>query len=102
MSTSNNNRKFKMNKKFNRLNFSANNKQAYLQSRLDLLIPSLISKIIQKEDGQYLFFHPTFPDLQVEGMTFSFVQEHLERAIKRHFKGQSNKHIDYLCELLTA
>jgi hypothetical protein len=80
--------------------FPVNQEKTYLQSRLTALMPTLMLQVTQTEDGKFVFAHETFPDLRVEGMTLSFVEEHIERAIRRQFRGQSNKHIDYLFNLL--
>ncbi len=89
-------------KKFHGLQVSSVSKeQAYLQTRINTLLPTLMARVTQQQDGMCVFTHPTFPDLKVEGLTTSFMQEHIERAVKRHFRGQSNKHIDYLFALLS-
>lgn len=93
----------KTNKKFNSVRYSsANQEQTYLQTRLIDLMPTLMLKVVQNDSGQFIFEHPKFPDLRVEGITLAFVEEHVERAIKRHFRGQSNKHIDYLLNILLS
>ena len=74
--------------------------KTYLQDRLTLLLPTLMQKVIQVEDGKFMFTHATFPDLQVQGITISSIQENLERAIKKQLKGKSDKHVDYLLNLL--
>ena len=74
--------------------------KTYLQTRLTALMPILVAKITQTQDGKFVFAHETFPDLRVEGMTLGFVEEHIERAVRRQFRGQTNKHIDYLFTLL--
>lgn len=89
------------NKKFNGLQYFSNQEQTYLQKRITALLPTLMAMVTQSQDGMFVFVHPTFPDLRVEGLTIGFVQEHVERAIKRHFRGQSDKHIDYLFNLLS-
>lgn len=100
-----------MNKKFGGKKFNGtqsfakpfakpNQEQAYLQTRITALMPMLMDKVTQTPDGMFVFTHETFPDLRVEGLTIGFVEEHIERAIKRQFRGQSNKHIDYLFNLL--
>lgn len=96
-----------MNKKFGGKKFNGvksfaqpSKEQTYLQTRLTLLMPILMEKITQTQEGMFVFAHETFPDLRVEGLTLSFMEEHIERAIKRQFRGQSNKHIDYLFNLL--
>lgn len=88
-------------KKFNGLNRPGQQEQSYLQTRITALLPNLMQKVTQNQDGVFAFTHPTFPDLKVEGMTIGFVEEHVERAIKRQFRGQSNKHVDYLFDLLS-
>jgi hypothetical protein len=92
-----------MNKKFNGMQKPYKNptqEKTYLQTRLTALMPTLMVKVIQTEDGKFVFAHEAFPDLRVEGMTIGFVEEHIERSIRRQFRGQSNKHIDYLFNLL--
>ncbi len=92
-----------INKKFNGMQKSYKSPQqekTYLQTRLTLLMPTLMAKVTQTEDGVFVFSHPTFPDLRVEGMTQGFVEEHVERAVRRQFRGQTDKHIDYLFNLL--
>lgn len=88
-------------KKFNGLNRPGQQEQTHLQTRITALLPALMERVTQNQDGVFLFTHPTFPDLKVEGITIGFVEEHLERAIKRQFRGQSNKHVDYLFDLLS-
>ena len=75
--------------------------QTYLQKRITAILPALMDEVTQDQDGKFIFSHPTFPELRVEGMTISFVQEHLERALKRTLKNQSDKHIDYVLNLLS-
>ncbi len=92
-----------MNKKFNGMQKpykNPNQEKTYLQTRLTALMPILVAKITQTQDGKFVFAHETFPDLRVEGMTQGFVEEHIERAIRRQFRGQTDKHIDYLFNLL--
>lgn len=104
-----------MNKKFNgmqkpsrlgeapkgrRLNKNPNQEKTYLQTRLTALMPTLMERVTQTEDGRFVFMHETFPDLRVEGLTIGFVEEHIERSVRKHFRGQSDKHIDYLFNLL--
>ena len=73
----------------------------YLQKRITAILPILMDQVVQDQDGKFIFAHVTFPELRVEGMTISFVQEHLERALKRTLKNQSDKHIDYVLNLLS-
>lgn len=88
-------------KNYNKLNASYGKQdKSYLQTKLTALLPLLIEKVEQGQDGKFKFSHEKFPELKVEGITISFVQEHLERAIKRQFKNQSDKHIDYLFNLI--
>lgn len=92
-----------MNKKFNGMQKpykNPNQEKTYLQIRLTALMPTLMERVTQTEDGRFVFMHETFPDLRVEGLTIAFVEEHIERSIRKHFRGQSNKHIDYLFNLL--
>lgn len=77
-----------------------NQETNYLQTRLTAAMPILMLKVVQTENGKFLFSHSTFPDLRIEGMTIGFVEEHLERAIRKQLRGQSDKHIDYLFDLL--
>ena len=90
-----------MSKKKNTKYFSPVQEKTYLQTRLTTLMPTLMLKVVQNENGLFIFEHPKFPDLRVEGITLAFVEEHVERAVRRHFRGQSNKHIDYLFTLLS-
>jgi|GEM_PF-1785146 len=91
-----------MSKRYNSTQyFSPVQEKTYLQTRLTILMPTLMSKVVQNENGMFIFEHPEFPDLRVEGITSAFVEEHVERAVKRHFRGQSNKHIDYLFNILS-
>ncbi len=76
------------------------NKKSYLEERISLLLPTLMDKVIQVEDGKFVFTHAMFPDLYVEGITISSFQVDLERAIKKQLKGQKDKHVDYLLNLL--
>ena len=76
--------------------------KTYLQNCLVVVIPKLMEKVIQNEHGVFIFSHAIFPDLQVQGITISFVQEHLERAIVRQLRGQSPKHVDYVLRLLVV
>jgi len=89
-------------KKFNGTKSYTNPQQekTHLQTRLTAAMPKLMEKVTQTEDGVFVFAHETFPDLRVEGITIGFVEEHVERAIKRQFRDQSDKHIDYLFTLL--
>ena len=88
-------------KKFHGMQASnVSKEQAYLQTRINGLLPTLLARVTKQSDGMFLFSHPTFPDLKVEGLTTSFMEEHIERALKRHFRGQSTKHVDYLFDLL--
>ncbi len=89
-------------KKFNGMQSYKNPQQekTYLQTRLTALMPTLMERVTQTEDGVFVFAHETFPDLRIEGITIGFVEEHIERAVRRQFRGQSNKHIDYLFNLL--
>ncbi|MBV8661295.1 MAG: hypothetical protein JO129_04075 [Candidatus Dependentiae bacterium] len=80
----------------------SNPEKSYLQTRLTASMPLLMMKVVQAENGKFLFSHPTFPDLRVEGLTIGFVEEHLERMIRKQLRDQSDKHIDYLLNLLTA
>lgn len=75
---------------------------SYLQRRITEMLPSLMDTVQENQHGRFIFTHAKFPELRVEGGTFSFVQEHLERALKRQFKNQSDKHIDFLCNLLSV
>lgn len=97
-------KKFKKFKKSNATKYakySVKPAQTHLQTRITALMPTLMEKITQTEHGVFVFAHPTFPDLRVEGMTLTFMEEHIERAIKRHFRNQPDKHIDYLFALLS-
>ena len=76
--------------------------KSYLETQVAVVIPKLMERVIQNEHGQFIFTHATFPDLMVQGITIGFVEEHLERAIKKQLKNQSNKHIDYVLRLLIA
>lgn len=76
--------------------------KSYLQTKVTELLPVLMETVQEDEHGTFTFTHPNYPELKVEGMTISFVQEHLERALLRQFKNQSDKHIDFLCKLLSA
>lgn len=77
--------------------------KSYLETQVALIMPKLMDRVIQEDEhGQFVFTHPIFPDLTVQGITIGFVQEHLERAIKKQLKKQSNKHIDYVLRLLIA
>ena len=76
--------------------------KSYLQDRLTKIIPILMEKVVEDQNGNFIFEHATFPDLRVQGVTISFVQEHLERAIKKQLKNQSDKHVDYILKLLLA
>ncbi len=91
-----------MKKKFNGTKSYKNPQQevTHLQTRLTAAMPKLMEKVTETKDGQFVFVHEAFPDLRVEGITFSFVEEHVERAVRRHFRGQSDKHVDYLFNLL--
>lgn len=75
--------------------------QTYLQRRITAILPTLMDQVTQDPNGMFVFSHATFPELRVEGITIGFVEEHLERALKRQFKNQSDKHIDYLFNLLS-
>lgn len=76
--------------------------KSYLQTNVTELLPVLMEAVQEDEHGIFRFTHPNYPELKVEGKTLSFVQEHLERALLRQFKNQSDKHIDFLCKLLSA
>ena len=76
--------------------------KTYLQDRLTKIIPILMQRVTQSQDGNFVFEHATFPDLRVAGMTITFVQENLERAIKKQLKNKSDKHVDYILKLLLA
>ena len=75
--------------------------QTYLQKRITAILPTLMDQVTQDQNGMFIFSHSAFPELRVEGITISFVEEHLERALKRQFKNQSDKHVDYLFNLLS-
>ena len=75
--------------------------QTYLQKRITAILPALMDQVTQDQDGKFIFSHSAFPELRVEGITMGFVEEHVERAIKRQFKNQSDKHIDYLFNILS-
>ena len=72
----------------------------YLQSKIVENLPSLMDKVKQVEDGKFLFFHESFPELRVEGITLTYVEDQLERVIRKNFKYQSSRHVDYLFNLL--
>ena len=75
--------------------------QDYAQSKVTIVLPILMDTVIQRQDGKFVFAHAKFPEMKVEGITLSFVQEELERVLKRLLRNQSNAHIDYVCKLLS-
>jgi hypothetical protein len=72
----------------------------YLQNRIDAFIPIATEHFLETDEGVFIFEHAKFPDLRVQGKTIHFVQESLERTLKKFLKNQSNKHIDYIFDLL--
>ncbi len=77
-------------------------KKSYLQERLVNDMPALMDKVFQNQNGLFIFEHPKFPDFRIEGLTMTFVQENLERVIKKQLMHQSDKHIDYVFALLLS
>jgi hypothetical protein len=75
--------------------------KSYLQRKITEILPALMDTVQQDENGTFIFTHEKFPELRVEGVTFSFVEEHVERALRRQFRTQSDKHIDILFNLLS-
>jgi len=76
--------------------------QDYAQSKVTMVLPILMDTVTQQSDGKFVFAHAKFPEMKVEGVTLSFVQEELERVLKRLLRNQSNAHIDYVCKLLIS
>ncbi|MBP6869625.1 hypothetical protein KBC04_01980 [Candidatus Babeliales bacterium] len=79
---------------------TAQTKQTYLQTQLIKVMPILMEKIKKTEQGRFLFVHEKFPELQIEAITSTQVAEQLEHALRRKFKKQPDKYVDYLLNLL--
>lgn len=74
--------------------------KSYLTEKITSVMPKLLARVVQEKNGYFQFVHQQFPDMYVSALTMLLVEQNLERMLKKELKDKSNKHIDYIFNLL--